>query len=128
MGQVKGTCLAALGAEHPNTLRCMENLAHTYFKRGRRKEAEGPLVHVKETRIRVLGAAHPDALWSMERLAILYLDTDRQKEAEELLVRVKETLDHPCTLSSTENLAGTYNRRRSKEAEGLYIQVSGCLG
>ena len=46
-----------LGAEHPDTLRSMGNLASTYQFQGRWKEAEALDVQVKETRLKVLGAA-----------------------------------------------------------------------
>jgi GTPase SAR1 family protein len=58
-----------LGAEHPDTLTTMNNLALTYTNQGRWKEAEEMDVQVMETRKRVLGDEHPDTLTTMNNLA-----------------------------------------------------------
>jgi hypothetical protein len=80
-----------IGAEHPDTLTSMANLALTYRDQGRWKEAEELDVQVMETRKRVLGAEHPDTLTSMANLASTYRNQGRWKEAEELEVQVMET-------------------------------------
>ena len=61
-----------LGAEHPDTLRSMANLALTYWDQGRWEEAEELEVQVMETMQRVLGAEHPDTLTAMGNLASTY--------------------------------------------------------
>ncbi|OCK85886.1 hypothetical protein K432DRAFT_217425 [Lepidopterella palustris CBS 459.81] len=81
---------ATLGAEHPDTLTSMANLASTYRDQGRWKEAEELLVQVIETSKRVLGDEHPDTLTSMNNLASTYRNQGRWKEAEELLMQVIE--------------------------------------
>jgi len=58
-----------LGAEHPDTLTSINNLASTYRNQGRWKEAEELEVQVIETRKGVLDAEHPDTLASMLNLA-----------------------------------------------------------
>jgi hypothetical protein len=63
-----------LGAEHPDTLTSMANLASTYWNQGRWDEAEQLGVQVMETRTRVLGAEHPSTLTSMANLARTYTD------------------------------------------------------
>ena len=45
-----------LRAKHPHTLEIMRNMASTYQKQGRWKEAEKLLLQIMETRLRVLGA------------------------------------------------------------------------
>src|SRR5436309_15314421 len=80
-----------LGAEHPDTLTSMGNLASTYRNQGRWKEAEELELQVMETRMRVVGAEHPDTLASMYNLAATYGNQGRWKEAEELEVQVMET-------------------------------------
>ena len=62
-----------LSQEHPDTLTSMGNLASTFWKQGRWKEAEELEVPVMETRNRVLGQDHPDTLTSMGNLASTYL-------------------------------------------------------
>ena len=61
-----------LGAEHPDTLNSMGNLAVTYSNQGRWNEAEQLEVQVMEMRKKLLGAEHPDTPLSMENLAATY--------------------------------------------------------
>jgi hypothetical protein len=61
-----------LGAEHPSTLRSMENLASTYWNQGRWNEAEQLEVQVMDMRKKLLGAEHSDTLKSMGNLARTY--------------------------------------------------------
>jgi hypothetical protein len=119
-----------LGAEHPDTLASIGNLALTYWNQGRWKEAEDLEVQAIETRKRVLGIEHPDTLTSIGNLALTYWNQGRWKEAEDLEVQVTETrkrvlgTEHPDTLTSIGNLALTYwNQGRWKEAEDLEVQV-----
>ena len=74
-----------LGAEHPDTLTSMANLASTYRNQGRWKEAEDLGVQVKETRKRVLGAEHPSTLISMNNLAFTLKGQGRNHEATSLM-------------------------------------------
>ena len=60
--QVIETSKTKLGADHPNTLTCMANLALTYWSQGRWKDAEELFVQVIETRKTKLGADHPKTL------------------------------------------------------------------
>ncbi|RYP69598.1 hypothetical protein DL770_008204 [Monosporascus sp. CRB-9-2] len=57
-----------LGEDHLDTLTSMNNLASTYSKQGRWKEAEELGVRTLKTRKRVLGEDHPDTLISMHNL------------------------------------------------------------
>jgi hypothetical protein len=66
---VMETSSRVLGEDHPDTLTSIANLASTYRKQGRWKEAEELVVQVMETRKRVLGEEHPDTLTSMGNLA-----------------------------------------------------------
>jgi len=105
---------AVLGEEHPDTLTSMANLAATYRKQGRWKEAEELEVGVMKTTKRELGKEHPDTLSSMANLALTYWNQGCWKEAEELEVGVMETMkrvlgeEHPDTLTSMNNLAFTW--------------------
>jgi hypothetical protein len=64
--QVMETRRRVLGAEHPDTLASMGNLATTLWKQGRWKEAEELEIQVMEMRRRVLGAEHPDTLVAID--------------------------------------------------------------
>jgi tetratricopeptide (TPR) repeat protein len=119
-----------LGADHPDTLASMANLAVIYSEQGREDEAEKLKVQVIEIRKEKLGADHPDTLASMANLAVTYSQQGRQDKAEKLKVQVMEIqkeklgVDHPSTLTSMANLAVTYSQQdREDEAEKLMSQV-----
>ncbi|KAJ7347989.1 hypothetical protein DFH08DRAFT_670253, partial [Mycena albidolilacea] len=57
-----------LGADHPNTLSAMGNLAVTYSELGRYQEAEPLETIVLEKQKLLLGAGHPDTLDAMANL------------------------------------------------------------
>ncbi|KAJ7888011.1 hypothetical protein B0H13DRAFT_2277448 [Mycena leptocephala] len=115
-----------LGADHPDTLLAMGNLAATYRKLGRYQEAEPLESIVLEKRKQVLGADHPETLMAMANLACTYHKLGRYQEAEPLdsivLEKRKQLLgaDHPDTLLAMGNLAATYRKLgRYQEAEPL---------
>ena len=124
--EVMETSLRVLGAEHPDTLTSMANLASTYRNQGRWKEAEELFVQVMETSLRVLGAEHPDTLTSMANLASTYRNQGRWKEAEELEVQLMETrkrvlgAEHPDTLTTMNNLAFTWESQ-GRDTEALEL-------
>ncbi|KAF8808855.1 hypothetical protein BYT27DRAFT_7188341 [Phlegmacium glaucopus] len=98
--------MKVLGAEHPDTLNSMANLASTYRRQGRWNEAEQLDVQVMDMRKKVLGAEHPHTLTSMANVATTYRDQGRWNEAEQLHVQVMDMtkkllgVEHPNTLSS----------------------------
>ncbi|KAF7345915.1 FabD/lysophospholipase-like protein [Mycena venus] len=115
-----------LGADHPDTLSAMSNLAFTYRKLGRYQEAEPLEGIVLEKRKQLLGADHPDTLLAIANLAATYCKLGRYQEAEPLegivLEKRKQLLgaDHPHTLLAMGNLAATYHKLgRYQEAEPL---------
>ncbi|EED12700.1 kinesin, putative [Talaromyces stipitatus ATCC 10500] len=116
-----------LGAEHPDTLTSMANLASTYRNQGRWKEAEELLVQVMETMTRVLGVEHPYTLSSMANLASTLKEQGRRAEAIDLLrncerLRMKILgVGHPDTLSIAAALI-------SWQTEKLEIDVSAANG
>jgi hypothetical protein len=81
------TSSRVLGAEHPDMLTSMANLASTFWNQGQWKEAEELQVRLVETRKRVLGEEHPDTLISIAHLALTYRNQGRLKEAEEFQVK-----------------------------------------
>jgi hypothetical protein len=68
--QVMETMKRVPGAEHPDILISMGNLASTYRNQGQWKEANELEVQVLEMSKRVLGAEHPSTLTSMNNLAL----------------------------------------------------------
>ena len=118
------------GAEHPDTLTSMDNLAGTYLSLGRMKEAAELYEKVLEKRRRILGAEHPDTLTSMSNLASTYGDQGRMGEAaalkEEVLEKRRRILgaENPDTLASMNNLALTYwAQGRTGDAAALQEEV-----
>jgi non-specific serine/threonine protein kinase/serine/threonine-protein kinase len=119
-----------LGADHPDTLRSMYNLARLYWAQGRYDEAEPLLLETLETQERVLGADHPDTLGTRQYLGVLCSTQGRYDEAEtlhiETLERQERVLgrDHPETLHSMHNLARVYyDQGRYDEAEVLFLET-----
>jgi tetratricopeptide (TPR) repeat protein len=91
-----------LGADHPDTLQAMENLAATCVQLGRYKEAEPLEGTVLEKWKQLFEADYPDTLQAMANLAVTYHQLGSYKEAEPLegTVLEKQLLgaDHPKTL------------------------------
>ena len=76
-----------LGAEHPDTLEAMGNLAVTFRNQGKWKDAEELEVQVLDMTKRILGAEHPDTLMAMANLAATFQSQEKWKDAEELNVQ-----------------------------------------
>ncbi len=100
-----------LGADHPDTLKSVSNLAFDLWMLGQyepaRQLAEDTLTRMR----RVLGDDHPHTLESADHLAINlwalgHYEQGRQL-AEDILTRLRRVLgdDHPDTLRSTNRLA-----------------------
>jgi hypothetical protein len=88
----------------------MDNLAVTYYRQARWKEAEDLGLQVVEALDRVLGAEQPSTLISISNLAHTYHSQARYHEALALLERCSIArvkcigIDHPDTQSSQQTL------------------------
>jgi tetratricopeptide (TPR) repeat protein len=104
-----------LGADHPNTLTAMHNLAISYLDAGRPQEALKMEKKVVQLRREKLGADHPDTLNAMHKLAVAYREIGLLEAAlpiqEEVLPlrRKKLGADHPDTLITMSDLAVSYS-------------------
>jgi hypothetical protein len=58
-----------LGADHPDTLTSMANLASTFSKQGRWEQDENVKVQMMETRKTKVGADYPNTLMSKNKVA-----------------------------------------------------------
>jgi len=119
-----------LGPDHPDTLRCANNLAATYRADGRFAEALRLNEETLALRRAKLGPEHTDTLWSCTALANSYEDLGRDAEAlrlreETLAVQQRKFgRDHPDTLMSMNNLANSYIAlRRYDEALRLHEET-----
>ncbi|RTR18398.1 tetratricopeptide repeat protein, partial [Azospirillum griseum] len=120
----------ALGPDHLDTARSLNNLAVLYDTQGK-LEAAAPL-HARALAIkeRALGPDHPDTALSLNNLAVLY-DTQGQLEAAAPLytraLAIKERAlgpDHPDTALSLNNLAYLYKAQGKLEAAApLYTRA-----
>jgi serine/threonine protein kinase len=112
-----------LGAEHPDTLRAMDQMAKNLEREGHYAEA-GKLEHeTLDIRRRALGPNHPDTIASMHGVAVIALDEGRYPEAEKLNRELLDILrrvrgpEHPDTAKVMNNLALTLNNQ-GRYAEG----------
>lgn len=102
------------GADHPDTLMAMYNLAISYSDNGRQEEALKLREEVLPASREVNGAEHPDTFGAMSSLANSYFGAGRKEEAlklrEELLplsLKVNGA-EHRATLGAMTNLGGSY--------------------
>jgi serine/threonine protein kinase/tetratricopeptide (TPR) repeat protein len=119
-----------LGADHRDTLTCMNNLGTSYRQLGRLEDArqlhEQTLALLKAK----LGPDHPDTLTARNSLAVTYAGLGRYADAAKLheetlaLRRTKFGPDHPETLYTMSNLAITYSEMdRISEALQLHEET-----
>jgi tetratricopeptide (TPR) repeat protein len=120
---------AVNGAEHPNTLACMNNLANTLRSLGRHEEAETLLRRVLTVRRRTLGT-HPSVYSTISNLARVLQAAGRLDEAEALDAEALDGFrrvvgpEHRSTLTALNNLATVrVARGRPADAEPLYVQL-----
>ncbi|MGB2986558.1 MAG: serine/threonine-protein kinase [Phycisphaerae bacterium] len=122
--------LESLGAEHPQTLTSMNELAMVLEARGELSEAEQLYKKTLETQRRVLGDEHPETLDTVHNLAGLYKTLGKLSEAESLYRRTlainRRVLgdEHKYTLALKNNLAHLLKAQgKLPEAEQLYRQT-----
>ncbi|MCI0462406.1 MAG: tetratricopeptide repeat protein [Gemmataceae bacterium] len=128
--KARATCQRELGADHPDTLNTLNNLAGAYRAAGRLPEAIKLYEQVRDAQVKKPGADHPTTLTTLNNLALAYRDADQLPEAINLLEQVRDALmkklgaDHPSTLLTLNNLAGAYqDAGRLPEAIKLHEQV-----
>jgi serine/threonine protein kinase/tetratricopeptide (TPR) repeat protein len=119
-----------LGADHPDTLVTLNNLAGAYQDAGRLPEAIRLFEQARDARVAKLGADHPDTLTTLNNLALAYGHAGRLAEAIRLFEQVRDAevaklgADHPDTLTTVHNLAVAYEYAgKLPEAIRLYEQV-----
>jgi serine/threonine-protein kinase len=118
---------AALGPDHPDTLKSLNHLANAYFDADRLSEAIPLYEATLKLREAKLGPDHPDTFWSRNNLANAYMFAGRMSEAialYEATLKLREItlgVDHLDTLSSRRGLAIAYDEAgRMSEAIALH--------
>jgi tetratricopeptide (TPR) repeat protein len=105
---------AMRGADHPDTLATMNNLAAAYRTAGKLDRALPLMEETFKLHKDKLGADHPQTLASMNNLAMAYRAAGKLDRALPLLEeslqlhKDKQGADHPETLTSMNNLAMAY--------------------
>lgn len=130
--ECQAQCTTRLGADHPTTLRNINNLAANCEARGDLRRAEVLYKQCLVKRRLSLGANHPETLSSNNNLAALYVTQLQQfKEAERMFkecLKARQStvgLRHPDTLSTINNLATLYLRAgRDELAQDVYIDCT----
>ena len=122
-----------LGADYPDTLSSIANLASMFWNQGWWDEAEKLQVEVMETSKTKLGADHPSTLTSMNNLAFTWKcqgrDTEALKLIEECVQRRSRILgsNHPDTNSSSAALSQWKSSRPSPSTEIELAEVETSL-
>jgi DNA-binding SARP family transcriptional activator len=115
-----------LGADHPDTLITLNELALAYRAAGKLPEASKLYQQVKDALVKKLGANHPDTLIPLHNLALAYQDAGKLPEAIKVYEQVKAAqeaklgADHPHTLTTLHNLALAY-LGAGKQAEAIKL-------
>jgi tetratricopeptide (TPR) repeat protein len=122
--------IAKLGAEHPDTLHAITDLANRYDRTGRYADAVKLYEKLVALRKAKHGAGHPETLNTMRALATGYdrlgRHADVAKLYEELLARqkAKRGAGHPETLNTMTALAYSYeNLGRDADAVKLFEEA-----
>jgi tetratricopeptide (TPR) repeat protein len=117
----------ALGPDHPDVGKSLNNMALLHVSQGRYADAEPLYKRSLAIREKALGPDHPDAASPLNNLAWLYQVQGRFSEAEPLYKRalaIREKafgLDHADIGTALGNLADLYRAQgRYSEAEPLY--------
>ncbi len=119
---------AKLGAEHLETLKCMDDLAAAYIDAGDPDHALPLLEKTLKLRTTKLGTSHPDTLTTMFNLGAAYelagnLDHSALLLEKTLKLRkAKLGLDHPDTLRTMAALGETYHYAGKKKRALLIFE------
>jgi esterase/lipase superfamily enzyme/Tfp pilus assembly protein PilF len=120
----------AVGPDHPDVARSLNNLAALYQNQGRYADAEPLYMRALAIREKTLGPDHPDVAITLNNLAALYQIEGRYEEVQALYQRAlairEKTLgpDDPTVATTLNNLAALYqNQGRYADAEPLYMRA-----
>jgi serine/threonine protein kinase/tetratricopeptide (TPR) repeat protein len=114
LGRARVVREAALGPEHPDTLRTCTYLASVYFYAGRYAEAAALFESTLKKQEATLGSNHIDTLESRGNVAAIHFVCGRYTEAIAMFEATYKVMaatlgpDHLSTLGNRSNLANTY--------------------
>ncbi|HEV2842944.1 MAG TPA: tetratricopeptide repeat protein [Chthoniobacterales bacterium] len=117
----------ALGPDHPDTVRALNNLAGLHYSLGDYAQAEPLYQRALKIREKALGPDHPDTAQALNNVAVVYDSLGDYAKAEPLhqrALKIREKalgLDHPDTAGSLNNLGELYRSKGDyAQAEPLY--------
>ena len=113
--QVLDARVTILGAEHPDTMKAMENLALTYCHLGKHTRAATLEIQVLNARTRILGVGHPHTIRAMKNLAVTYQCLSKYTEAEELEIQAHELQSRVSGVESVHTTATMANIQGAQE-------------
>ena len=121
---------SVLGANHIDTLKSMERLALTLYRRGKYADAEALARETLDAARRLFGTDHPTTLAAQTGFGLILLAQGKRDEAERVdreVIAIEQRVfgrDAPQTLTTTNNLAMVLRLRgRYPEAEQAFRQV-----
>ena len=127
---VKDYFIKTHGAEHPETLGAIVNLANSCGASGRKDEALRLREQALTLSRKIFGLEDPSTFGAMTNLAVSYAGTGRKEEAMKMLEEVvafdRKALrpGHPDTLLALNNLALLYNEaNRQNEGTAMLEEV-----
>ncbi len=119
-----------LGAEHPDTLHALNDLARIYEGTGEYIAARDLIKECHETRKRVLGEFHPDTIISLSNLGWMYVRLGENQTAEQLSRMAVSNWDQATDVDESQRLLAVNNlasilmeRDKYTEAEPLLVEV-----
>ena len=111
-----------LGADHPDTLITLNNLAMAYQDAGKLPQAIELFEQVRDAQVKKLGADHPDTLATLNNLASRTMAAGKLPQAIELFERVRDADVRnwgpiiPTRSARSDNLAMAYMEGREASA------------
>ncbi len=120
----------ALGEDHIDVARALNNLAVLYMERGRFVEAEPLVTRALAIRERAFGPDDPSVALALNNLALVYMETGRYADAESVHARALEIRErafapnHPEVVFSLTGIGVLYGKQgRYAEAEPMLSRV-----
>jgi len=113
----------ALGSEHPDVVRIMDDLAWVYEKLGYHAEAKDLYNKSLSVKTKFLGPEHPETLTTLSHLVSADSETKEDYIRKKLMDIMEKALgsEHPDVAGTMDNLASVYgNFGYYVEAENLY--------
>lgn len=108
-----------LGPDHPNTLKCLHNVAMLTAAAGSLQEAAGVYEGALAARSRALGPEHPDTLKTSCNLGLTWHQLGEHAKAVEVLSATEESARRVLGPSSPVRLASAHNLALSLAGEGV---------